>query len=107
MDLGILAMKAYANGQIEISGGEIIVAEAKYDIKNGQFFGCLGFGVKGTTLDLFGGEIKALVVVRVDPQSSSPPAVGLNGKITAKFGTPFAGLDVDVVNETLWLIGGN
>lgn len=107
MDLGILAMKAYANGQIEISGGEIIVAEAKYDIKSGQFFGCLGFGVKGTTLDFFGGEIKALVVVRVDPQSSSPPAVGLNGKITAKFGTPFAGLDVDVVNETLWLIGGN
>jgi len=105
IDLGIISVKYYDKKRIELSAGEGIVGEVKYDLERNEVWFGLGVGVQGTTMTVFGGEAKGMVVVHLD-SSESPLNVGLNGKVTAKCGSPLGGVETDVVNETLWLVGG-
>jgi len=106
IDVGIFAIKYYDQKRLELSAGEGIVGEVKYDLERNDVWIGLGLGAQGSTMTVFGGEAKGMVVVHLD-SLDSPVKVGLNGKVTAKCGHPFGGFETDVVNETLWLVGGN
>ncbi|BER91739.1 hypothetical protein [Atrimonas thermophila] len=104
IDLGIFSIKYYDKKRIELSAGEGIVGEVKYDLERNEVWFGLGVGVQGTTMTVFSGEAKGMVVVHLD-SSDSPLNVGLNGKVTAKCGHPLGGAETDLVNETLWIVG--
>jgi hypothetical protein len=101
LDLGVFAIKVIGDEEIEISGGEALVGEASYNWEDLEFELGIGVGIGVPTVGPVGGEGKVLGVVRIGGPEEFGLGIHSSAEISA--GTPVAGIEVDVIDDYLWI----